>query len=84
MMTKTKCVQSGSLRGKTMLVISTANTNVSLYRYTVFNLITAPALITAPTDFLLYFHLLSPTWQSFSWLFTLFWLIIAHLTIFSH
>ena len=31
--------------------------------YTVFDLITAPALITAapPPDFLLYFHLLSPT-----------------------
>ena len=50
---------------------------------TVFDLITAPALITAPPpdflftltyyrprndlfpDFLLYFHLLSPTWRSF-------------------
>ena len=51
---------------------------------TVFDLITAPALITAPNDFLLYFHLLWPTWQSFSWLFTLFSLIIAHLTIFWH
>ena len=49
---------------------------------TVFNLITAPALITAPPDFLLYFHLLSPTWRSFSRLFTLFSLIIAHLVIF--
>ena len=29
--------------------------------YTVFDLITAPALITALIDFLLYFHLLSPT-----------------------
>ena len=51
--------------------------------YTVFDLISAPALITAPPlpfyfiftyyrpldnlflDFLLYFHLLSPTWRSF-------------------
>ena len=50
--------------------------------YTVFHLITSPALITAPLtfyfivtyyrplddlfpDFLLYFHLLSPTWRSF-------------------
>ena len=33
---------------------------------TIFDLITAPALITAPSpDFLLYFHLLSPTWRSF-------------------
>ena len=48
---------------------------------TLFHLITAPALITAPPDFLLYFHLLSPTWRSYSWLFTLFSLIIAHLTI---
>ena len=31
------------------------------YRHTVFDLITAPALITPPPDFLLYFHLLSPT-----------------------
>ena len=37
-----------------------------------------------PPDFLLYFHLLSPTWRSFSWLFTLFSIIIAHLTIFWH
>ena len=50
--------------------------------FTVFDLITAPALITTPLtfyftftyyrplddlfpDFLLYFHLLSPTWRSF-------------------
>ena len=34
--------------------------------YTVFDLIIAPALITAPPpDFLLYFHLSWPTWQSF-------------------
>ena len=37
-----------------------------------------------PPDFLLYFHLSSPIWRSFSWLFTLFSLIIAHLTIFWH
>ena len=54
------------------------------FTVTVFDLITAPALITAPPpptfyfiftyycplddlfpDFLLYFHLLSPTWRSF-------------------
>ena len=29
--------------------------------YTIFDLITAPALITAPPDFLLYFHLSLPT-----------------------
>ena len=39
---------------------------VSSYAHTVFHLITTPALITAPTDFLLYFHLLAPTWRSFS------------------
>ena len=33
-------------------------------------------------DFLLYFHLLSPTSRSLSWLFTLFSLIITHFTIF--
>ena len=39
--------------------IKTPNKQIS---YTVFDLITAPALITAPPlDFLFYFHLLSPT-----------------------
>ena len=52
--------------------------------YTLFDLITAPATITAPPDFLLYFHLSSSTWRSFSWLFTLFSLIITHLTILWH
>ena len=42
---------------------------------TVFDLITAPALITAPFDFLLDFHLLSPTWRSFSWLLLYFHLL---------
>ena len=35
------------------------------FGYTVFDLITAPVLITAPPNFLLYFHSLSPTCQSF-------------------
>ena len=38
-----------------------AAANKGSFAYTVFDLITAPALITAPPDFLLYFHLLSPT-----------------------
>ena len=34
--------------------------------YTVFDQISDPTLITGPhPDFLLYFHLLSPTWRSF-------------------
>ena len=35
--------------------------NCKLKTNTVFDLITAPALITPPPDVLLYFHLLSPT-----------------------
>ena len=41
-----------------------------------------PCPHSRPHDFLLYFHLLLPTWRSLSWLFTLFSVIITHLTIF--
>ena len=43
-----------------------------------------PSWPPPPPQHLLYFHLLSPTWRSFYWLFTLFSLIIAHLAIFWH
>ena len=46
------------------LIIIVVNITISIIEEipnTVFDLITAPALITAPPDFLLYFHLLSPT-----------------------
>ena len=46
--------------GKSHTIAGIVQHVIKVCEVIVFDLITAPALITAPPDFLLYFHLLSP------------------------